>query len=240
MPRHEQRFALLLCATLALATLPACGPDTSGEGAATDEAAASVSLHRTGLDGGLFYSCDASGPGTAVFTPDGASGYAVTWSNVSYLLCGKGWSQGKARTITWTGAYENSGGGTYGIYGWTVSPVIEYYVVEKFGATGSPAGGTVMGSYATDGSTYTVYRRMRVNQPCVVGPACTFYQYVAVRQAPRTSGTITLQNHVDAWAKLGLRMGTYSYQLLATEAWNGSGSARATIVSATTPGIVAP
>jgi endo-1,4-beta-xylanase len=227
MPGKIRPFPLVLCAALGL--LPACGQDTvSEDSAASDGSATSASINRTGTDGGMYYSCWTS-DGRVSFALDGTSGYSVTWSNAGDFVCGKGWSVGSGRTVQWSGSYVNSGGGAYGLYGWTVNPVVEYYVVEKAGAAGSPAAGAVVGSYASDGAMYTLYRHQQVNQPCITGNACTFFQYIAVRQSPRTSGTITFQNHVNAWAQRGMRLGAYRYQLLATEAWNGSGSARAKI-----------
>lgn len=227
MPARSLAFALTLGLTLGL--LPACGgQDAAEESAATDEQTAGAAIDRSGVDGGMFYSCQSSGAGSAVFTPDGGNGYGVSWSNIGYLFCGKGWNPGSTRTVTWSGSYTNSGGGAFGLYGWTTQPLVEYYIVEKAGAAGSPAAGTLMGSYVTDGSTYLVYRHQQVNQPSVIGVA-TFYRYIAVRQTPRTSGVITVRNHFEAWARLGMRLGTLGYQLVLTEAWNGTGSARVKI-----------
>jgi hypothetical protein len=162
-------------------------------------------------------------------TPDGRSGYSVTWSNVTYLSCGKGWSVGSGHAVGYTGSYDNSGGGTFGLYGWTTNPTIEYYIVESTGAAGGLGQGARMGTVVTDGGIYDVWRNQRVNQPCITGNSCTFYQYVSARQSTRTSGTITVQNHFDAWAQAGMKLGTLNYQLLMTEAWNGSGSASANL-----------
>lgn len=233
MPGKSKRSSLFLFAFLAL--LPGCGPDATDEASAADGSTASASIDKTGIDGGMFYSCEASGPGSVVFTPDGANGYSVTWSSNAYVFCGKGWSSGAARAVTYAGAYTNAGAGAFGMYGWTTSPLVEYYVVEKAGDAGGLSGGVRMGSYVSDGATYVVYRNQRVNQPSIIGVA-TFYQYVAVRQTPRTSGVITLRNHFDAWARLGMRLGTFGYQLFVTEAWNGAGSARVKLGACCTAG----
>ena len=49
----------------------------------------------------------------------------------------------------------------------------------------------------------------------------TFWQYIAIRQSKRSSGTITFPNFVNAWAGKGMNLGTMNYQILATEAWGG-------------------
>jgi endo-1,4-beta-xylanase len=53
-----------------------------------------------------------------------------------------------------------------------------------------------------------------VNQPSIQGTA-TFQQYLSVRQNKRTSGTVTVANHVNAWAALGMPLGTMNYQVVA-------------------------
>jgi endo-1,4-beta-xylanase len=225
MPDKTRRWRGLLAFSIGLSL--GCGmPDKPDD--TQVEAGSIVTPGPGNTDGGYLYSCTSDG-GVSQMTPDGRNGYSVTWSNVTYLTCGKGWSVGTGHTVSYTGSYLNSGGGTFGLYGWTTNPTIEYYIVESTGDAGGLGQGTRMGTVVTDGDTYVVWRNQRVNQPCITGSSCTFYQYVSARQSKRTSGTITVQNHFDAWANLGMRLGTQNYQLLMTEAWNGSGSANVTL-----------
>ncbi len=191
--------------------------------------AASISSNQTGNDGGYYYSFWTNGQGSANMTLDGSNGYSVSWSNVGDFTCGKGWSTGSNHSVTFSGSYNNGGGGAFGLYGWTTNPLVEYYVVEASGASGSPASGTNMGTYTSDGATYTIYKHQQVNQPCITGNSCTFWQYISIRQGSRTSGTITTQNHFNAWASKGMNLGSHNYQILLTEGWNGSGNASAKV-----------
>ena len=88
-----------------------------------------------------------------------------------------------------------------------------------------------MGTMTSDGGTYTIIKHQQVNQPSIQGTT-TFWQYLAIRTSPRTSGTITFSNFVNAWASNGMNLGTMNYQIMATEAWGG-GSGNSNVRSAT-------
>ena len=116
------------------------------------------------------------------------------------------------------------------MYGWTESPLVEYYIIED--SSSPPSFGAVKGSVTSDGSTYTIWENQRVNEPSIVGTA-TFNQYISVRSSPRTSGTVTLENQFQAWAALGMNLGTFNYQVVAVEGWSGSGSAQQSVGTGT-------
>jgi endo-1,4-beta-xylanase len=199
------------------------------EGAPTAKTV-TISANRTGFDGGGFYSFWTNGGGSVTMTLDGANGYGVHWTNCGDFTCGKGWSTGSGRTIAYSGYFNTSGGGLFGIYGWTTNPLVEYYICEAWGEGTNPAAsGTLVGTVESDGDKYDIYKHKQIDQPSIQGTA-TFMQYKSFRRTPRMSGTITIQNHFDAWAKLGLDLGTrQNYQILLTEGFNGSGSAGATV-----------
>ncbi|KAI8949180.1 xylanase [Xylaria longipes] len=180
----------------------------------------------TGTHNGFFYSFWTDGQGSVTYNNGAAGSYDVTWNNVGNFVAGKGWKPGSARVITYNGTWNGASVNSYlSIYGWTKSPLIEYYVVESYGSYNPSSGATKRGTIQSDGGTYDIYQTQRVNQPSIEGTS-TFYQFWSVRQQKRIGGTVTIQNHFDAWTNAGLKLGSHDYQIVATEGYHSSGSAR--------------
>jgi endo-1,4-beta-xylanase len=168
-----------------------------------------------------------NGQGSTSFSPNRSNGsYSIRWNNVGDFVAGIGWNPGStSRTIRYTSNLQNSRGtALISLYGWSTNPLIEYYVIENW--SGSPnRAGQNMGTVTSDGGTYTIIKHQQVNQPSIQGNT-TFWQYLAIRNSPRSSGTITFSNFVNAWSSHGMRLGSMNYQIMATEGWGGgSGSA---------------
>jgi endo-1,4-beta-xylanase len=132
--------------------------------------------------------------------------------------------------VSFNGNLSASGGTSLAsLYGWSTSPLVEYYVMEDY--VGSPpTAGTCVGQVTSDGGTYNLYEHQQVNQPCITGNSCTFEQYLAIRTSPVSSGTVTTQNFFNAWSSHGMNLGTLNYQIFATESFGGgSGSSNFTV-----------
>ncbi|MFY1692691.1 glycoside hydrolase family 11 protein [Plantactinospora sp. WMMB782] len=194
------------------------------------EADRQVCSNSTGSHNGYYFSFwKDSGDACMVLRENGR--YSSSWGrSTNNWVGGKGWSTGGRRTITYSGNYNPGNNNTYlALYGWTRNSLIEYYVVENFGSYNPSSGAQRMGTVTTDGGTYDILRSQRVNQPSIDGTA-TFYQFWSVRQQKRSSGTITFGNHMDAWARAGLNLGSsWAYQVMGTEGYQSQGSSDITV-----------
>ncbi|KAI4768024.1 xylanase G1 [Aureobasidium sp. EXF-3400] len=186
----------------------------------------------TGTNNGYYYSYYNSGAdNTVTYNNKPAGEYSVSWTNCDNFVAGKGWSVGASRCKLTCGGervdgtYSPSGNSYLSVYGWTTSPLVEYYILESFGTYNPKAELTFMGTVTSDGSVYDIYKGTRTNAPSIVGTA----YYWSIRRSKRSSGTVTTSNHFNAWAKLGMNLGTQNYQIVATEGYQSSGSADITV-----------
>lgn len=178
--------------------------------------------------GGYYTFWHDTGAGCLTLRRDG--GYGVDWQLGAQgnLVAGRGWAKGSPnRVVRYTArAFEPGVNGYLSLYGWSTNPLVEYYVVENWGNFTPPGSSAVfLGTIASDGGTYRLYRARRVRQPSIAGTA-TFDQYWSVRTSRRATGTsarITFANHVSAWRQHGLRLGTLGYQVIATEGFGSIG-----------------
>ena len=184
-----------------------------------------------GTDHGYFWSLyREGGSGSITFPQAGtyAGNFQITYSGVNDIVGGKGWSTGAARTVNYNIGSQSGSYNFVGVYGWTTSPLIEYYVAER----GSVTGGTSIGSVSSDGHSYSCYKQQRVNAPSIQGTA-TFWQYKNTWGGATTGSNrkVTMGNHINKWKSSGGQgFGSYNYQIFAMEAWgNKSGSINATV-----------
>ena len=182
----------------------------------------------TGTHNGYFWQNYVSS-GTSTMTFGSGGNFKVTYSNVGDVVAGEGWNPGSStRTINYNIGSLSGSYNFVGVYGWTTSPLIEYYVCEKGSIT---YGATNVGSVTSNGHSYGLWKHQQVNQPSIIGTA-TFWQYMSQWGGSSTgsSHSITIANHMNAWkSKMG-SMGSNNLQIFAIEAYsNKSGYINATV-----------
>lgn len=204
-------------------------------GAASPAMAQQVCNPQVGTSGGFFYTFWKDG-GNACITLGAGGQYSTSYQlNGNFnMVTGKGWATGSSsRRVGYNAGVFNAGSNSYlTLYGWTRNPLVEYYIVDNWGSNFTPPGNVArLGTVTTDGATYNIYRTQRVNAPSIEGTR-TFYQYWSVRQARAANGvnrTITFANHVNAWRRYNMNLGTHDYQVMATEGFGANGSSNVTV-----------
>ena len=194
------------------------------------QAAQTIYNNQTGTQDGYNYELWKD-YGTTSMTLNGGGTFSCQWSNIGNALFRKGVKFDSTKTYQQIGNisvdygcnYQPNGNSYLCVYGWSKSPLVEYYIVESWG-TWRPPGATSKGTITVDGGTYDVYETTRVNQPSIEGDT-TFKQYWSVRTSKRTSGTISVTEHFKAWERMGMKMGKLYEAALNVEGYQSSGSA---------------
>lgn len=119
--------------------------------------------------------------------------------------------------------YQPNGNSYLCVYGWSVDPLVEFYVVESWGSW-RPPGAEPIGNVVINEGTYEIYKTMRINQPSIIGDT-TFPQYWSVRTDKREKGNIFLSDHIKAWEKLNLELGNMFEIAFCVEGFRSSGTA---------------
>jgi endo-1,4-beta-xylanase len=190
--------------------------------------------------GNYSYELWASGSGSGCMTVYGVgASFSATWTKVEDFLGRVGLQFDQTKTPAQLGTISaefaetktaNDGLVYVGIYGWTVSPLREYYILDDWGSSkpadtasdGTPR--TKVGTITVDGDTYDVWKHTRTDKPAITGDHETFDQYFSVRQTARQCGHISISEHFSKWIELGLQLGKLEEAKILVEAQNGSGT----------------
>jgi len=187
-----------------------------------------------------------SGTGGCI-TPYDAAGFKATWNNSGDFLARIGLQFDETKTFDQYGTLGadlsftktgSAGGYSFiGIYGWSNTPLVEYYIVENSFGNGpaTPYATTQRGTFNLDGASYKVYSGTKTNQPSIHGTA-TFQQFFSVRQTPRQCGHVSITEHFKQWANMGMPLGKMYEARILVEAGGGSGSADFTTAYVTASG----
>jgi len=180
-----------------------------------------LSNSTTGTNCGTFYNVDAA------FKAKWGMGSGGDFLARAGLEWNKTQTYDQLGTISADYAYTKSGvSGTtayVGIYGWSSSPLVEFYIVEEWIGWNPASNATKMGSFTIDDDTYDIYTHTQVNQPSIEGTQ-TFPQYFSIRRNARQCGHISITEHFKQWAALGMPLGKMYEAKLLVEAMGGSGT----------------
>jgi len=134
--------------------------------------------------------------------------------------------------ITAQFAYTKTGtGGGYsyiGIYGWSNSPCVEYYIVDdSYGTMPFNAyGGTLKGTAMIDGENYKLFQNNTNGSggSRCSGGASSWLQFWSIRQKARQCGQISISQHFDAWKAVGMTLGSLLEAKILVEVGGGTGT----------------
>ncbi|SHK75946.1 Glycosyl hydrolases family 11 [Reichenbachiella agariperforans] len=174
--------------------------------------------------------------GTACMTLGSGALFSGEWDDILNYLARRGLDYDQTQEHEEIGRFyatydcdynpESATGNSYlSIYGWTVDPLIEFYIVEDWrNWIPSMANGvSSKGSISVNGATYDIYENTRVNQPSILGNT-TFQQYFSIRRDERNAGTINISEHFDRWESLGMDLGKLYEVSFVVEGYKSTGS----------------
>jgi len=178
-----------------------------------------------------------------------AAAFSATWNNSGDFLARSGLQFNNTKTYseygTITAQFAESKSATQappysyiGIYGWSVNPCIEFYIVEDSFNTMpvNPGSDTLTGTAVIDGGTYNLYTRQTNGTG---GSNCgaqvtSWNQFYSVRQTARQCGQISVTEHFNAWAAKNMTLGDMNEVQVLVEVGGGSGSIEFPMASVTT------
>lgn len=185
-------------------------------------------------------------PGTVKMTvPNDEAKFDVEWSNIQNFVARVGLKFDETKTHQEIGTFTadvqfqkgqiRNGLAYFGIYGWTVDPLVEFYVMEDWQdwrpRAGDGSGHQGKGTITVDGAVYDVVTRQMQNQPSIKGQA-SFPQVFSIRQNTRSGGSISISEHFKKWESLGIKLGNLYEVKIKVESYssnnNGTGSCKVT------------
>jgi endo-1,4-beta-xylanase len=195
-----------------------------------------TSSNASGTAAGLNWTIWSNGSAGSITTYS-TPAFSAAWNNSGDFLARIGLQWNDTKTYDQLGTINaeynetrsGSGGGySYiGIYGWSVSPCVEWYIVDDSYNTMpvNPGNGTNKGTATIDGGTYNLLLR---NTSGTGGSKCSgvssWSQFYSIRTKARTCGQISISEHFKAWAAAGMTLGKMDQAQILVEVGGGSGS----------------
>ncbi len=190
------------------------------------------------MPNGYHYEMWKQDPGTVKMTiPNDEAKFDVEWSGIQNFVARVGLKYDETQTHDEIGEFsadvafqkgQISGGLAYfGIYGWTVDPLVEYYVMEdwhEWNPSKDKNMHKLIGTINVDGSDYEVLTRQMKGQPSIKGNSTDFPQVFSIRKNTRSSGSISISEHFRKWESMGIELGKLYEVKIKVESYSGSSS----------------
>lgn len=190
-----------------------------------------------GIEDGFRYELwNQNGQGTGCISLGEGALFSGEWDGILNYLARRGLPYDKTQQHEDIGVFytdydcnynpsSESGNSYLSVYGWTVDPLIEYYIIEDWRnwIPSMAEDAVLMDSIDVNGSIYEIYQNTRVDKPSILGDT-TFQQYFSIRRDARNSGTINISEHFDKWESLGLEMGKMFEVSFVVEGYQSSGN----------------
>jgi endo-1,4-beta-xylanase len=190
-----------------------------------------INSNTRGKFDGFEYELWRQSSGDVSMTLTGGGTFKCRWDEADNILFRTGQKLGSNATHDELGDifldygvdYHPDGNSYLCLYGWTVDPLLEFYVVEAWGSW-RPPGADSKGIVTVDGGTYDIYETTRYDQPSILGVQ-TFQQFWSVRTEKKTEGTISVTEHIKIWENMGMKLGKMHEAALCVEGYKSSGIA---------------
>jgi endo-1,4-beta-xylanase len=198
-----------------------------------------------GTADGLNYGIWTSGSGGSITVFTNAPAFSASWNNSADFLAHVGLDFNASKSYTAYGTivaqFVESKTGTaggyssIGMYGWTHSPCVEWYINEDAFGTLYPRG---TATATIDGATYYLTTTMTTGtggaNACEAGHTGGWTQMISTRKTARQCGTVTVSDHFAAWTQQGWSLGTLSSVHINVEVGGGAGSIQFPVANVTT------
>ena len=174
--------------------------------------------------------------GKACMTLGKGALFSGEWSDIENYLARRGLLYDKTKLPHELGEFHTtfdvdynpssaSGNSYLSVYGWSVSPLIEYYIIEDWRnwVSSMSDDSTFKGSFEMGGSIYDVYVKTREEKPSIVG-ITTFQQFFSIRRDLRNKGTIHISEHFKKWESFGMNLGKLYEVSFVVEGYKSSGN----------------
>ena len=169
---------------------------------------------------------------------EGKVGFSCNWNKVNDILFEYGMIFKERQThqeignisISYECSYEPISEYGYilaGIHGWTADPLVEFFIVESNYNWKPYYRNKYLKTIVVDDSEYDIYEES-------IPPFCEtpgYKLYLIVRQEPRTSGTVSVSQHLRVLEALGVNLGKLYHVTFTFEGYQSEGSGELTEIN---------